>query len=273
MPVNHKSIVVDVQIVEGIIITDAKVNGVTGKYIVDSGAPGLVLNSNRETARKADCISVHQKFTCGQKKVRAFEWNHIRKKRLTALVTDLSFLESVVGFKIHGLIGFNLINKQKLFINFSRNEIIFLPKKSSDAEIAFKAFANFVVPFKMEGNIPVIDYNMNGRIVRLGIDSGAKSNILDKSILTSQSEDMILSKVPIEVIGTDLFVARSESIMIYNEDAPNPFLTMNEFVMYDLSHLNQSGYKLDGLVGPSFFNDCLLLFDFKEKKVYAGFTR
>ncbi|MEJ2596676.1 MAG: hypothetical protein P8100_16495, partial [bacterium] len=140
------------------------------------------------------------------------------------------------------------------------------------AETTFKEFANFITPFTIEGSIPVIDYWLNGQKVRLGIDSGAKSNILDSSIAAAQTPDMIMASEPIALAGVNASVIRSEMITLYNEDALNPFVATNNFVIADLSHIRDCGYEIDGLVGPAFFKDCLLLFDFQEMKIYAGFA-
>lgn len=272
VPATEGHIVLDVQIIEGFIITQASVDGETGNFIVDTGAPGLVLNAEQGADRKADCMSVNQAFSCMETTVGEFRWNHIKRRGITALVTDLSEIEKAVGFEIFGLIGFNLFRKEKLFINFSRQEIVFLPRKETNAELTFKAFANFVMPFAVEYSIPVIEYRLNGKDIRLAIDSGAKSNVLDKSIADLQDPDWVMSRGPIEVAGVDASILVSEVITLYNEDAPNPYVTQDEFVIADLSHLRESGLHIDGLVGPAFFENCLLLFDFQEMKIYAGFA-
>ena len=272
LPVIKERIVLDVRIIDGLIITEASVDGKWGNFIVDSGAPGLVLNATTSTENPANCASVNEVFACSEMRVEEFKWNHIRRIGINALLADLSEIESALGFEIKGLIGFDIFKKEKLFINFSRQEIVFLPKKPTYAESTFKEFANFVTSFTIEGSIPVIEYQLNGKKIRLGIDSGAKSNVLDKSIASRQTPDMIMSTEPIELAGVNASVTMSELITLYNEDAPNPFVLKNKFVVADLSHLRDYGYQIDGLVGPEFFKNCLLLFDFQEMKIYAGFT-
>ncbi len=272
LPVIKERIVLDVRIIDGLIVTEASVDGTMGNFIVDSGAPGLVLNTSDPKEARAHCASINELFSCSEKRVEEFRWNHIRRSGINALLVDLSEIESAIGFKITGLIGFQLFKKEKLFINFSRQEIVFLPKKVSNAEATFKEFANFVTPFTIEGTIPVIEYWLNGKKIRLGIDSGAKSNVLDKTVVSSQTPDMILAREPIELAGVNATIILSELITLYNEDALNPFITTNKFVSADLSHIRESGYEIDGLVGPAFFKNCLLLFDFQDMKIYAGFA-
>ena len=272
LPVIKERIVLDVRIIDGLIITEASVDGTPGNFIVDSGAPGLVLNTSSRTGGIEKCASVNELFACSEVKVDEFKWNHIRRIGINALLVDLSEIESAIGFKITGLIGFDIFKKEKLFINFSRQKIVFLPKKPSNAETNFKEFANFISPFTIEGSIPVIEYWLNGRKIRLGIDSGAKSNVLDSSVASAQTPDMIMAREPIDIVGVNASVTRSELITLYNEDALNPFVTTNNFVISDLSHVRDCGYDLDGLVGPDFFKNCLLLFDFQEMKIYAGFV-
>lgn len=258
---------VDVQIIHGFIITEALVDGQVGNYIFDSGAPGLVLSDSfsSKSTRSKKCHSISSELTCLETKVRHFEWNHISIKNVDALVMNLDHLSEAVGLEINGLLGTEIYSHEKILINYQNNELVFLPniKTAKEKFIKDQAQQNFII--EMQGNLPVINYNLNGIAMKLGIDSGARSNIISKNIFAQIEKEDVIDSVPIELVGMDQNITLSQKVSIQNQTNQNQ---PEVYVLCDLSALEQSGYHLDGLVGPSFFKDASILLDFKEGKLY-----
>lgn len=269
-----ESIVLDVQIVDGFIITQASVDGEIGNFIVDTGAPGLVLNRpSDETASTATCLSIMSSFKCGETQVRKFVWNHIKERNIVALTTDLSFLEHATNQKIDGLIGFEFLKDKAVLIDFLNDEIIFLPKESPELTDQFIKLSNYQTDIDFEGSIPTLTYDLNGKKLKLGIDSGAKRNIICQSKFNSLDQDQILSTDPILVVGTGQHSSLTEKIRLVNKSMPRGALQEIEFVLSDLSHLTQAGIELDGFIGPDFFRDSVAFFDFENNIVYIYYPK
>ena len=83
----------------GFIVTEAVIEGRSVLVILDSGAPGLVLNQKYYQGIQdsvVSCSGIYGEFECRSHVVKKWEWLGITGRNTTALVSDLSFLENLL---------------------------------------------------------------------------------------------------------------------------------------------------------------------------------
>ena len=176
-PINRS--IVPFSIKEGMILVDAYVNQTKGKYIIDTGAPTLVLNqqpSNSPTVGRG----ISQDLKTTQITVDQFNWSNIQKTAVAAFQVDISHLEAISDTPIAGIIGYDILREVELSVNYQTNTVRINPLKDA-AKNPSKAVA--IIPFKMQGHLPVIKVKVGNKKLRLALDTGSESNILDSRFL------------------------------------------------------------------------------------------
>ena len=102
-----------------LILIEASIDTLSGNFVLDTGAPGLILNktyfreswsSNTFEATNATGSSSAVSKTI----VRDFNINELHFSKINAEITELSHIENKRGVKILGLLGVNLFKDYEL---------------------------------------------------------------------------------------------------------------------------------------------------------------
>ena len=116
-----------VDIAKGFIITTAVIDGESVQVILDSGAPGIVLNEkyySTDKNKEVRCTGLNGSFNCGVHTIRSWEWLGAEDGKTKALVSDLTFLENAAKRPIHAIIGLSMLADYYVSIDFD-NQIIY----------------------------------------------------------------------------------------------------------------------------------------------------
>lgn len=248
---------------EGLILLKAKLNGIEEDFILDSGAPAVVINTTSKGKQSGNAQGVAGEVSMSEVKVESFDWNGIRCDEHTFIGMDLSHLEDAIDRPFIGLIGFTAIKDYIIFIDYDA-KLLSLTAKVSD----LGAVDNSLL-FEYQAHIPVIKVEIDDTMYSVGIDTGAESNLL--SIDEYKSLDKKQTKL---IEQTDLIGADGNELIVdyftINNLTINDFSYNNmEFVASDISHLT-TGYGLEiaGLLGYPFLRNRKVAIDFKEGKLY-----
>lgn len=251
--------------VHGFIITRAEANGEVGNYIVDTGSPELILNSNHfPVSPSVDRgFGLTGELNLFQSKLKFFKWNGEEWKKKEAYAIDLSHLENLLGIELHGLIGMDMLKHTALYIDYEARKIAaFQGVKAESLQEA-----EIVVPMTIQDGLPCMQLGIETGTFLFGIDSGALSNFVDShsmsNLLTSekQTDDIYL------VRGLD---ATKRKVYSYRWDllkVGKRTITVNmDFLAINLNDLHNEGL-LKGILGLPFLAQASILLDFQNREV------
>ncbi len=232
---------------QGYIVSEAVIDGQIVPVILDTGAPGLVLNKNYYQSDQDStilCTGINGDFDCKAQLVRKWNWLGITNKNTIALVSDLSFLERSLNMEIHALVGLSVLTHYYVSIDYDRLSISLNKDIDDSPEGSF-------FKFQYVNHLPVISCKVNGVKKVLGLDLGSESNFLFAYDQPS-GEDLLASASPVLVTGTDNITDIKHLINMDLEVIGRDAVYASEFIV----DLRDKGYfqheAFDGFLGQSF---------------------
>ena len=260
------SIVMPFKMIEGMMLVEATMNNVQGNYIIDTGAPTLVING-QPTQSTTQGRGISQGLVTAEMKVQAFKWAGIERENLFAFQVDISHLEAVSGEKIAGIIGYDILKEVELLVDYSTQSIQLSATKRKGT---YQKKPVTTIPFVMQEHLPVIKVKIGNKKLRLALDTASESNILDAGIYKKLSKATFKNTVKGELQGVDQQV-KQVMISTISETIIKglPFTDM-KYLFTDLGHLKkESGLYIDGLLGYPFFKQGKMSINYQERKIYV----
>lgn len=259
---------IEFELVRGMIVTKASIDNQQGEFILDTGAPLMVINDvPSEPSRVA--ASFKDEIAVGETIIDAFDWAGREEKSLDALVLDISHLESAFERPLKGMIGFNAIKDYEIFFDYEENTLLRCnPRKNILHENANPVHS---IRFQLYDHLPVITLQVGDRVLRLGLDTGACDNLLDESVL-KQLDTALFSYLPDEAVqGLDQKVNRVQAIRVDEAQLEDlPVVSGLKFLTTEMPQLRDaSGNELDGLLGYSFLSRMKFSINYPKRRIYV----
>lgn len=250
----------------GLIMIDVAINGECGHYILDTGAPGLVLNSSAETESFVLASSVSSAIKIGEVMVENFQWGNFIQKNVESYTLDISHMRQTNGKSPDGLIGYQILKRNSVLVDFENQEVAILSKKDLKAKI--KSSENFVtIPFVTEGHLPVIKLKINGKKYRFAIDTGAEKNLMDNKLFDKTTPENVKYEL---MQGLDGGIRKVAIGQLENITSKDYNIDNMNFLFSDMSYVNdgENGYNLDGLLGIPFFQNKTFVIDYRKSEIH-----
>ncbi|MGG9962791.1 aspartyl protease family protein [Ferruginibacter sp. SUN106] len=263
-----------------LILLRAKADTTEGNFILDTGAPGLVLNITyfRDYTSTTDINEEQSGITgsaSGVKKTQVGEltFGCIKTGLEQADLLSLGHLENTKGVKILGLIGLSLFKQFEMIIDYENN-LLYLHRYAKKIAAIYKnpmledTSKYSVVPIEIWNNKMVVRTVMAGKKLRLIIDSGAESNVLDSRLPNKIFENVeVLRRV--QLLGTgdkkvDALYGNLNNLTIGDQNTGSlPVLITNleKTCLADNS-------CIDGILGFDFLSLHKIGFNFVNNKMY-----
>lgn len=176
----------------------ALLDGRERTFILDNGAPRLMLNSRR-------CVPVRDTAALrisSSKGVNAsiagmdivtisgFDFHGIRAGGGEFLCFDMSHLED--GTEVFGLLGYEVYKDYDLLFDYGAGMLTLLDPAVTDSCVRRLACGRPVteVPVRMEGHVACVEARIGTHTLRLGIDCGAGTDLLDDGLWDSLRSDL-----------------------------------------------------------------------------------
>jgi hypothetical protein len=252
--------------VGGMIMLNGAVNGEQACFILDTGSPGLVINqipdwsdSNITAYGPTGVVAVEEV------RVQSFELGALTYEGLQGLAINLSHLESAVECSLGGLVGSELFREFDLLIDYPNQQLsafapgnLSLPTERPD----------MVFPLEMEDHLPVITVNVQGRTLRLGLDTGSGGNILDDNFIEWAGESALVKNQGDRIRGLNQKAQSAQSAWLWVEGTGNTLPEPMRFLFSDLGPIQQQlDGPVDGLLGYAFFRNKKVLFSFSQQQI------
>ena len=280
LPVDSASCIIPFNRVGNLIVVKAKADTVEGNFILDTGAPGLVLNITY--FRDYPMVSHHdgeeRTITGGtngiqQTTIREFSLGKLQYFTTEADLTNLGQVENAKGIKILGLLGVALFNQCEMILDFEKN-LIYLhrigKKESSSYKSEFLRDTSLYRVFSIDikDNRMITTTEIEGKKIKLAIDCAAESNILDSRLPNKIFQNVTITR-RVKLTGAgdkkiDAFYGNLGNLKIGNLDVSNLPVTITNLEYTCFSF----GGCVDGVLGFDFLSLHKIGFNFVNRKMY-----
>ncbi|MGI4874671.1 MAG: aspartyl protease family protein [Janthinobacterium lividum] len=266
------------RLVNGLLVVQAEVDGRTGAFFFDSGAPALLLNqrefappsgqstllaqSVRGINGSAAGLSYYplQRFAC--------QGLTLQNKEVATL--DMSSLEERLGGeRLLGIIGYNLLSQYAVTLDYHDGQIL-LQKPGAPGVVPAPGVR---VPFTLRGHLPLLAATIEGRPYQLALDCGAQTNLLDPAAEATLA-GQLRHREQITLRGADATGRQVLSAEVPRLTLADGKLTFRHqaTTFADVSHLNHNpgSVPLQGLLGYPLLREYRTTIDYVNQQVVFG---
>jgi len=271
---DFQTLIVPIKKAGNLIIVEAQVDSVEGNFVMDTGAPYLVLNATyfRDAPKIDDQESAGINGESGGSfttVVHNFSILDLHYSSLTADVTDLSAIENGRNMKILGLLG------TRLFANFAVtidlfNNLMYIHKLNEQGNIppGEQVFHDpfLRTPFNYMNDIIFMKGAIADKTLWFVFDTGAETNLLDYSRSGKAIRKMqIINRSKLTGVGGSSFeilYARFDELTVGNQK-----FTRNRALVTDLEKMGRAyDHNIDGILGYDFFSRGIFTINFVKKE-------
>ena len=263
-----------------LILIAAKADTTIGNFILDTGAPNLVLNityfRNYPSTVSSDQELAGLSGTAGgrvQTEVSQLSFGNIKYSKVEADLLNLGQIENSKGVKILGLLGLQLFRNFEMIIDYEKS-VIYLhliskkEAKTYQSNLLKDTSTYSVVPFDITDNKIITKLEIAGKKLRFIIDCGAEANLLDSRLPDKVFENVVLGRrvkltgagdKKIEALYGDL-----NNMKIGNQSISNLPVLITNLEKSCLSYISCT----DGILGFDFLSLHKIGFNFVTRKMY-----
>ena len=256
---------IDIELDGGIILVEATLNNTVQTFVLDSGAPGLVLNNYfHKKGKKEQMTGISGTAEAFAVMVEDFVWAGITYPKMEAISMDLSHLESMTKRKISGLIGYELIKDFEIFLDYE-GKAIQIKSVGNYSKEKHHPLVSF--PLSFENHLPVIKAKIGKENLRLGLDTGAEINVLDKRLSSQIAEMTSEPQVYRKIYGVGNNDEPAQLIKVSVTKLERATYREMNYVLTDFSSILSGGTNIDGILGFPFLSSCKFSIDFKTQQL------
>lgn len=260
--------VLPLEIKAGMVFVQASADAQSGRYLLDTGAPSLILNQSISDADSyVAASSLGTTFQMANTKVKTFKWASIERKNVAALSLDIHHLEEFSNVNIKGIIGYDILKEVELYVDYSNAQLLLLqPGKNNLHCVATPILA---VPFKLEDHLPVIQVKIGSQILRLGLDTGSGINLLSAQFEYLLKAHLLEAMHQETVQSIDQSSAQLQNSWIDNTQVADCSFGKMKYAFADLSSLKTGkAWEIDGVLGYPFFSRLKWSIDYANQMFY-----
>jgi len=252
----------------GMIIVKAQLNGRPGSFIVDTGAPLMVVNKPPEAATKQEARSFASAIAYTPETIDRFQWAEMAFQNLDALALDISHLEGSTQCALAGMVGYNALHHYEVLFDYRQNRMALYNARKN--VLHRTASPLMEISFELQDHLPVVSVQAGGRKLAFGIDTGAGINLIDRRWLDELPAGMLLLQQEEAVRGMDQQMQTVPSALISGLELDGlPLDDQMGFLFTDLQHLQvNTGLKIDGLLGFPFLKQLVFSINYPKRKLY-----
>lgn len=176
------------QLHDRLIVVDAEVEGVRGKFMVDTGAQdALSLNSSLfpELAARSSAMGDSPHGANGeihdvvQTEASGFRWQELELDTVSATLWNMDHLAEAAEIDhLVGLIGYGLLERFLIEFDYDARRLVLTRLEADGTPVEKIAPAGHTFQAEMMFHVPVVEVQLGGQTLRLAIDSGAEQGMI-----------------------------------------------------------------------------------------------
>jgi hypothetical protein len=264
-----------------LMVLKARTDTIEGNFILDTGAPGLVLNITYfrdypvTALHDGEQTSIGGNFGSGIQKtsVKKLSFDRFQYFNTEADLTNLGQIENAKGIKVLGLLGVDLFKQCEMIIDFEKT-LIYLHRIAKKEASMYKheslkdtsLYRTF--PIEITDNRIITTTEMEGKKLKLVIDCAAESNILDSRLPNKIFEGVTITR-RVKLAGPgdkkiDALYGSMNNLKIGGLNISNLPVTITNLEYTCFAH----GGCVDGVLGFDFLSLHKIGFNFVNRKMY-----
>jgi hypothetical protein len=273
---NVNTIYIPFTLVGQLIMVQAKVDTVSGYFLLDTGSERLVLNKEY-FAVGSDSRAVAAVGNTGmvgavvEKRVDSIRLDLLVIQDLNAHLIDLHHIELKKNVRMIGILGYDVYKEFEVFIDFQNRVIVLMRVNQKGMRI--DTLAPFEVPydsldFDLRHHLIVVETKVNSVKVDMILDSGAELNLIDRKVNRKVLDNFtIIKRVNLLGVGkkeVEVLAGVMNEVRCGNQhsDKMNTLLT-------SLDEINSSfGVDVEGVLGYEFLKNRRVLINYQKRKLY-----
>jgi hypothetical protein len=257
-------------------MVEARIDTLSGLFMVDTGSERLVLNdayfkpdANSRAVTAAGNTGLVSMARLQQ--VDSLQIEVMMIRNLYAHLVNLQHIEQKKHIRLMGILGYNVFEGFELFIDFENRRIVLsrLDRKGNRLDTS----AVWETPydslnFDLQKHLIVVEVQVNSVRLNMVLDSGAELNLIDRRVNRKVMDRFtIIKRVNLVGVGrreVEVLAGTLRDIKCGNQfdNKMNTLLTsMDEFN-------NVFGVNVHGVLGYEFLKNRRVLINYKREKLY-----
>lgn len=266
--------VLPIQVIDKLVLVEAEVDGLRGLFLFDTGIGALALNerffndrANFQKFSKITDVNGHKAKLEGRL-VEAFRWGGVQRDSFLAPVVDISHLEKVLDAKIMGLLGWEVFTDLEVYIDFDGLTMTLkrLDPVGNPLQPTLFSTPSHILAFEMEQHLPVIQASIGECPLRLGFDTGATINLINKKLRQALPENSRrLFRIPYGGVLSD---SRAPFIAVEAIEVDQQFVVSGwRMAATPMNHFHRKEIAIDGLIGADLFRLGRVAINYKKREI------
>lgn len=267
--------IIPIKMIGRLAVIEARIDTLVGAFILDTGAPYLILNKTWFRDQGATSLAQAGGITGALSDVknlgvREFQLGKLTYKDFEADIIELAHLEASRGIPILGLIGLNFFTNMELEINYQQQQIILFALDERGNRLVKEEetrHAEATVPFYLNNGIIFIDGSLNDVNMRFCFDTGAELNVFHNRLPKKAMQNISITSRSI-LTGTS-----NQKTEVLRGSVSS--LRLGDFICPDMSILltnltNMSrayDTRVDGMIGYELLKMRSLSFNFMKAEI------
>ncbi|PHN08258.1 retropepsin-like aspartic protease [Flavilitoribacter nigricans] len=263
------------RLVGKLIIIQAKVNGLTGNFILDTGISDVLLNSKYFKGKPTErvFVGVNGDSENINELLPSLQIGNHYWEIIYAEVLPITHLEKSKGIPIHGLLGTKIFGDYILLIDYPKRQIELFQMDDQGKNSNFSQMKPDLnkVEFLVKGNMPVIVAEIGKKKLSFLVDTGAEINLIDNRYAKKLSKQLLDKREPIQRISSlGKHSKKITPVKLVAIRVGNYNLKEMRIAFIRLGHFNYRvpGPPVDGILGYEFLNQLRVAFDFKKHEMH-----
>lgn len=238
-----------------LLLVSAEIDSKEGVFILDTGAPTLVVNQSRQSSGEIQAEGINGSLSVNDTFIKKFRWNNEEWRNLSSLSVDMQHFNDVSEEGVKGLIGYEILRNYEMVVDPTAQTLMLL---SNRKELPYNPAQVLVsIPMKQQAHMPVIELSINGKKILLGIDTGAEINFLDQSLFQNGAIEASEAGIMLVKGLGENNEKRASKVRVKNLQIGDVTLENQLFTLKDMNQLfpnDGEGLKVQGIVGNAFLN-------------------
>jgi len=278
---DFQTLTIPIKRAQNLLLIEARINGMQGNFILDTGAPTLVLNKTYfRNGKLADGATAAGITGAGEQvyhiAVDSLVIEDLFYSDLDADLVNLGHIEDAKGVKILGLLGANLFAELEMQIDL-QNDVLILSRLNSNGESqeagtgSATSHPDLTMPFDLVGNILFMDGSVGEKKLRFCLDTGAETNVLSNSVGNKVLQQFSLTS------RADLGGSSSRNLNVLSGQLNTLTVGNHTFknvpvILADLSGLQEVyNTSINGILGYNFLSKGRAIINFKKRELTMYF--
>ena len=251
------------EMVKGLMIIEASVDGQAGRFIFDTGADHFIIDSKHISDDQVLIYTGSGETRGSVLQISELSVGSVSKGKVDAAIMDLSGLDNFLGFDVKGIMPGKIFEPHYLEIDFTNRLIVVAHKINKSNRAKF----NHQWEIENHDRIALVKTHFGDKDAYLILDSGASTTYLTTEAIHSITGSSPTGRSNNTITTEGTTISREyllPTLSIGDHSVQN--LKVYEIDMTTLS--SAMGKNIQGIVNLRFLSETNILFDFKKNLVY-----